>query len=48
MVNRIFQLKGKVKKSEVKIVKEDFLTRLGREQLTKLSERGLDLPVALL
>ena len=27
---------------------EDFLTKLGREQLTRLTERGLDLPVALL
>lgn len=48
MVNRLSKLLRKNKKSEAKYLKEDLLTKLGREQLTKLTERGLDLPVALL
>jgi hypothetical protein len=48
MVNRLLKLLGIERKSEDKTLNEDFLTRLGREQLTRLTERGLDLPVALL
>lgn len=48
MVNKFSQLIRKSKKSEAKLIKEDFLSRLGREQLSKISERGLDLPIALL
>lgn len=48
MVNRLFQLLRIERKSEAKQIKEDFLSRLGREQLSNISERGLDLPVALL
>jgi len=47
MVNRIFSKMKKNKKSEA-IYREDSLTKLGREQLRKISEIGLDLPVALL
>ena len=48
MVNRLFQLLRIERKSEANLIKEDFLSRLGREQLSKISERGLDLPIALL
>jgi len=48
MVNRLLKHLGISKKSDANILKEDFLTKLGREQLTRLTERGLDLPVALL
>lgn len=48
MINKLSKLLGIVKKSEANTFKEDFLTKLGREQLTRLTERGLDLPVALL
>ena len=48
MVNRLFQIAKKGKKSEAKQIKEDFLSKLGREQLSKISERGLDLPIARL
>jgi hypothetical protein len=47
MVNRIFSLLRKNKKSEA-IYREDSLTKLGREQLKRITEIGLDLPVALL
>lgn len=51
MVNRLLNLVRKINKSEASSIKEryeDPLSRLGREQLTKITERGLDLPVALL
>lgn len=48
MVNKLLKLLGISKKPEASNLKEDFLTKLGREQLTRLNERGLDLPVALL
>jgi hypothetical protein len=47
MANRFFSLIKKNKRIEP-VYKEDFLTKLGREQLKKISERGMDLPVALL
>lgn len=47
MANKLFSLIRKNKKNEP-IYKEDLLTKLGREQLKKISERGMDLPVALL
>jgi hypothetical protein len=47
MVNRLFSLLRRNKKSKG-IYREDFLTKLGREQLKKITEIGLDLPVALL
>lgn len=51
MVDKLSSLVRKINKSEANSVKEryeDPLSRMGREQLTKITERGLDLPVALL
>jgi hypothetical protein len=44
MVNK-FLLSFKKIKSEKITYKEDFLTKLGREQLKQMIERGIELPV---
>lgn len=51
MVDKFLILVRKINKSEAKSLDEKYedpLSRMGREQLTKITERGLDLPVALL
>lgn len=47
MVKRVLSIFKKNTESEA-IYREDSLTKLGREQLRKINDFGLDLPVALL
>lgn len=45
MVNKFYSLLRKNKQNK-KIYKEDLLTKLGRQQLKVMMDRGMELPVA--
>lgn len=47
MVDRLIAFIKKTNKKD-KVLNEDLLDRLGREQLKVMKDRGLDLPVVLL